>query len=218
MAKKHAVLRGKSWEWIHSWARTYPCAPSPSTPHMPSVPEVTHMALLHRHIDLGFRLQWMEYLVGSVLFNFYYKLQFPLPYNASQLRPALSARRARHESRMRAYSILETTLQQQRFPGRACLLRSICEVAEVPLATGRPEHLFEELLHIVLTPSEDSDDDTGGHDSCGDCYTGEEDDDDSIADEFVAAERLGRDAGYCETAFHDCPVSPLQLFSAMVEL
>ncbi|GLV46722.1 uncharacterized protein CBL_14006 [Carabus blaptoides fortunei] len=39
--------------------------------------------------------------------------------------------------------------------GEDCLLRSICEMAETPMDTHHTNNILENILHYILTPSED---------------------------------------------------------------
>ncbi|KAK7870130.1 hypothetical protein R5R35_011104 [Gryllus longicercus] len=91
------------------------------------------------------------------------------------------------------YAHLEATL------GRACVLRAVCEAAAQPLAprthVGEPPGLMEELVHLLLTPSE----------------AGE-----GVPEAYLRAERRGHLAGDCADAFPSCPSSPLDLVSASV--
>ncbi|XP_057331708.1 uncharacterized protein LOC130671676 [Microplitis mediator] len=58
-----------------------------------------------------------------------------------------------HQSltRLTVYSILESKFQSLGLPGRACLLRSICETSKLSL--HRHNGLIGDLLRILLTPS-----------------------------------------------------------------
>jgi len=73
----------------------------------------------------------------------------PVPFGT--LLPTKGRRRRALESqdRARLYNSLESALEKAGLPGRPCLLRTICEVAEAPLHYG----LAGDLLNMALTPS-----------------------------------------------------------------
>ncbi|XP_047004469.1 uncharacterized protein LOC124622723 [Schistocerca americana] len=117
--------------------------------------------------------------------------QFSVPVNASQLEPLLAARGGRRGARA-LYRRLEEAAGDAR-----CLLRAVCHAAAEPLhAAG----LLEELLTLLLTPSEDADDDG-----------------DSELAEYLAAQRLGASGGDCGAAYGACAESPLDAFSQRIE-
>lgn len=83
--------------------------------------------------------------------------------------------------------------------GKACLLRVICEVAEVPFTK---EHgLLGELLHVLLTPS-----------------TTGEDYEEYDNHEYHDAEAVGRMSnGFCRTYYPGCLFSPLNYFTRILD-
>ena len=79
--------------------------------------------------------------------------------------------------------------------GRACLLRTVCEAAEVPLYVSTVSGLLGQIVHVLLTPS-----------------TSREPFNTYADREYQAAEIIGRDIG-CSLFYQDCPNSPLDHFS-----
>ncbi|KAF2352720.1 Protein of unknown function DM4/12, partial [Trinorchestia longiramus] len=78
-------------------------------------------------------------------------------------------------------------------PGRACLLRTICEVSSAPLHYG----LIGDFLNLLLTPSVAS------------LSASRED----LADlkHYLHAEAEGREGGECHNEFKACPSSVFDL-------
>ncbi|XP_049871718.1 uncharacterized protein LOC126370731 isoform X2 [Pectinophora gossypiella] len=97
------------------------------------------------------------------------------------------------------YKILEHMVERYGYTGRPCLLRTICEAAEVPFT--HENGLLAEIAHILFTPSTTKD--TLSH---------------HTDNEYHAAERLGREAGIdCETLFPECEGSVLETFTQIGE-
>ncbi|XP_073959916.1 uncharacterized protein [Choristoneura fumiferana] len=93
------------------------------------------------------------------------------------------------------YKIIEHMTERYGFSGRPCLLRTICEAADVPFT--HENGLLGEIAHILLTPS-----------STKDALSHHTD------NEYHAAERLGRSAGAdCEQLFPECENSILNTFT-----
>ncbi|XP_050713141.1 uncharacterized protein LOC126996584 [Eriocheir sinensis] len=100
------------------------------------------------------------------------------------------------DDRLGIYSVLISTLNRFGVDGKACLLRSVCEVAESPL---RDDGLLGEVLNILLTASY-------GASSSNHLY------------DYIDAERYGRAYGDCWAAYPQCPMSLFKLFDAYNEL
>ncbi|CAH2267624.1 jg27896 [Pararge aegeria aegeria] len=95
------------------------------------------------------------------------------------------------------YKIIEHMIGRYGYSGRPCLLRTICEAAEVPFTYENG--LLGEIGHILFTPSTTKD--VLSH---------------HTDNEFHAAERLGRDAGAdCESMFPECESSILDTFTGI---
>ncbi|XP_028031864.1 uncharacterized protein LOC114244300 [Bombyx mandarina] len=93
------------------------------------------------------------------------------------------------------YKILEHMVERYGYTGRPCLLRTICEAAEVPFT--HENGLLGEIGHILFTPSTTRDSLSHHTDN-----------------EYHAAERLGREAGgNCENIFPECEGSVLDTFT-----
>ncbi|XP_024935548.1 uncharacterized protein LOC107274874 [Cephus cinctus] len=92
---------------------------------------------------------------GGVASSIGFQLNFVLPYNVTQFEPVvIPARQARDLTLEDTYKSIETMLDEHGWHGRECLLRTICELAELPLERNRQD-LFEEIIYLLLTPSED---------------------------------------------------------------
>ncbi|XP_026667714.1 uncharacterized protein LOC108623014 [Ceratina calcarata] len=118
-----------------------------------------------------------------------------------QLEPTIMpARQSRDLNLQDTYAAIENLLNRHGWrDGRECLLRTICELAETPFARTR-EDILEEVIHLILTPSEDS---PGSANSTHR----------SVDQLYREAERLGRSGGDCVLAYPDCIESPLGTFT-----
>ncbi|CAG9565937.1 unnamed protein product [Danaus chrysippus] len=95
------------------------------------------------------------------------------------------------------YKIMEHMMERYGYSGRPCLLRTICEAAEVPFTYENG--LLGEIGHILFTPSTTKDSLSHHTDN-----------------EYHAAERLGRDIGRnCESLFPECESSILETFTGI---
>ncbi|CAH2087606.1 unnamed protein product [Euphydryas editha] len=95
------------------------------------------------------------------------------------------------------YKIMEHMLERYGYSGRPCLLRAICEAAEVPFTYENG--LLGEIGHILFTPSTTKDSLSHHTDN-----------------EYHAAERLGRSIeNNCETMFQECESSILETFTGI---
>ncbi|OWR53527.1 hypothetical protein KGM_209546 [Danaus plexippus plexippus] len=95
------------------------------------------------------------------------------------------------------YKIMEHMMERYGYSGRPCLLRTICEAAEVPFTYENG--LLGEIGHILFTPSTTKDSLSHHTDN-----------------EYHAAERLGRDVGRnCESLFPECESSILETFTGI---
>ncbi|XP_076237897.1 uncharacterized protein LOC143181400 [Calliopsis andreniformis] len=118
-----------------------------------------------------------------------------------QLEPTIIPARQMRDLNLRdTYAILEGLFNRKGWrDGRTCLLRSICELAESPFGRSRRD-VFEEVIHLILTPTED--------------LPGTANSTHSTVDElYQEAERLGRSGGDCVLAYPDCVESPLEAFT-----
>ncbi|OXU17919.1 hypothetical protein TSAR_004947, partial [Trichomalopsis sarcophagae] len=155
-------------------------------------------------------------LVSTTGFQFNYNL----PTNATELEPVLlHARNERQVEQQRShlelkniYASLEELLERIRGryesskqsinlrrqgwnDGQQCLLRAICELSETPLGRSS-EDVVEEMLHLLLTPSEDN--------------PREE-------DVYRRAELAGKEKRNCRRAYRDCLESPLESFTEIYD-
>ncbi|KAJ0175006.1 hypothetical protein K1T71_009147 [Dendrolimus kikuchii] len=97
------------------------------------------------------------------------------------------------------YKIIEHMAERYGYSGRPCLLRTICEAAEVPFT--HENGLLGEIGHILFTPSTTKD--TLSH---------------HTDNEYHAAERMGREVGVdCESLFPECEGSVLDTFTQIGE-
>uniref|UniRef100_A0A182QL58 Uncharacterized protein n=1 Tax=Anopheles farauti TaxID=69004 RepID=A0A182QL58_9DIPT len=99
-------------------------------------------------------------------------------------------------SRWTTYRAMEKLSESYGLPGRACVLRSVCESAAAPFThTGG---IFAELLHIVFSPSTTTEPVSEHRDN-----------------EYFRAEQLGRTGAPCERIFPECVHSLLDIFTGV---
>ncbi|XP_050293765.1 uncharacterized protein LOC126734266 [Anthonomus grandis grandis] len=131
------------------------------------------------------------------------KAYYQLPDNSSYYNmPSLATldahRKKRSTSRWLAYDFLEQILKRNNYPdGKACLLKSICEVASIKLEERAG--LLAEIVHTILTPSSTKDDIRDHSDN-----------------EYHAAEKLGQEDGKCGQLFPECPIDPIGQYSKLM--
>ncbi|KAH1005728.1 hypothetical protein HUJ04_006657 [Dendroctonus ponderosae] len=163
-------------------------------------------------IGIPVPLQFQSLTLGMVMKAFYL-----LPTNSTYYtHPTISTiRRKRSATRWKIYEIIENYLERtfmstvefscnksafsngfrNKYPdGKACLLKSICEVSAVPLEQNTG--LIAEIFHSILTPSS-TDDEIENH----------------IHNEYHAAEKIGKEVKNCAHIFPECPIDPVQQFS-----
>ncbi|XP_075979549.1 uncharacterized protein LOC142978842 [Anticarsia gemmatalis] len=108
---------------------------------------------------------------------------------------ALEEEEPQRMNRWDFYKIIERMSERYGYSGRPCLLRTICEAAEVPFT--HENGLLGEIGHILFTPSSTTDELSHHTDN-----------------EYHAAERLGREVGIdCEELFPECEGSVLSTFT-----
>ncbi|XP_046830943.1 uncharacterized protein LOC124429558 [Vespa crabro] len=158
----------------------------------------------------------------SMIIGYVMKFNYVLPYNASYLTDSFVRyeRSIDHDdsvkenngfdirtsnildspttSRWELYEILESILENSHY-GKVCLLRMICEVADVPF--NRMHGLAGKLFHVLLTPSTTSDTFRTHADQ-----------------EYHSAELAGRqNPERCQSIFSECPESLLEYFTEIRE-
>ncbi|XP_051156459.1 uncharacterized protein LOC127278687 [Leptopilina boulardi] len=89
----------------------------------------------------------------SISVSFYFEANYALPgdKNSSYYDEYYQKRNI---DRSLAYNIVKRKFESVGFPGKACLLRTICEVAEKPI---NENGLIGDILHILFTPSSSRD-------------------------------------------------------------
>ncbi|PSN41159.1 hypothetical protein C0J52_05216 [Blattella germanica] len=138
--------------------------------------------------------------------SFGFQMVFNLPTNATQWRapPEIRKREAFNQNLLETYLPLENFLEGHGFAGRECILRSICEAAQTPFR-HEDMNLFDEIAHVLFTPSEDTYLD---HDTC----------ERNNSELYVTAECMGRAGADCSVQFPECPQSPLDFISETINM
>ncbi|EFN88509.1 hypothetical protein EAI_03138 [Harpegnathos saltator] len=143
---------------------------------------------------------------GGLAFNAGFQLNFVLPWNLTQFEPTvIPARHIRDLELWDTYVAIEDLLNEHGWrDGRQCLLRTICELAETPLHRTYREDILEEMIHLILTPTEE-----GSSVAINSSHP-------SAKKLYQEAERLGRSGGDCILTYPDCIESPLESFTEII--
>ncbi|CAH1110973.1 unnamed protein product [Psylliodes chrysocephalus] len=91
------------------------------------------------------------------------------------------------------YDVVESKIKSKGFPGKACILRTICEVAMYSIQHSNG--IFGDILHLLLSPSMSTNFD--------------------LPLDYLNAELFGKQNSNCEKYFKTCNISLLQLFSKL---
>ncbi|XP_058449394.1 uncharacterized protein LOC131429338 [Malaya genurostris] len=97
-------------------------------------------------------------------------------------------------TRKKIYHAIEEQLKKNGLNGKKCLLRTICEAAEIPMVDNNG--VIGDLIHIILSPSTSEDE--------------------HLPAEFHKAEILGLE-GNCRKYRKHCKLNVLDLFSFLME-
>ncbi|XP_031776745.1 uncharacterized protein LOC116415749 [Nasonia vitripennis] len=152
---------------------------------------------------------------GGLVSTSGFQFNYNLPSNATELEPMLlHARNKRQVEQQQQqqqqqqsplelkniYASLEELLERQGWnDGQQCLLRTICELSETPLGRSN-EDVVEEMLHLLLTPSEDN--------------PREEEEEEDV---YRRAELVGKEERNCRKAYRGCLESPLESFTEIYD-
>ncbi|XP_041766418.1 uncharacterized protein LOC121590646 [Anopheles merus] len=104
---------------------------------------------------------------------------YPHPESVFQNR-ALERPAGEDQSRRQLYALLEQGLSRAGRNGRACLLRAVCEVAEMPL---KHNGLIGEIIDVIFTPSAS----------------------DRLEPDYLLARSYGQQGRDCTAQYTDCP-------------
>ncbi|RZC33151.1 DM4 12 domain containing protein [Asbolus verrucosus] len=146
-------------------------------------------------IGLPIELRDQSITVGTVVKAFYL-----LPTNSTDYtQPSIDyARRKRSSTRWAIYGLIEKFFEKYGYgDGKACLLRSICEVAAQPV--DKKTGILAEIIHAILTPS-----------------TTREILDNHFNSEYHAAEKLGKEVDNCAALFPECPLNFIRQFTRIL--
>ncbi|KAF4519441.1 hypothetical protein B566_EDAN008668 [Ephemera danica] len=131
------------------------------------------------------------------------QIAYEMPFNLSQLTVQdIAARRKLDDVAMpNVLRAAEIMMDQKGIPGRSCLLLAVCQLAETPLE--RDMGLLEDLIHLLLTPSENSHPD--------DWVNKEE------QRQYMEAEEIGKNGTMdCRSMYPQCNVSIMDAFSRIM--
>ncbi|KAG5878064.1 hypothetical protein JTB14_021217 [Gonioctena quinquepunctata] len=136
---------------------------------------------------------------------------YNMPYNISNFNPMTISARDKEKSsvfdisRSRFYEYFIEFLDSFGLDGRECLLRSICEISEVPMHIKEEETLLEKIVHYVFTPSLEL---------TNDYINSTKSSKTKFTKKLLRAENIGKGDGDCSDIYSDCIVSLMELFTA----
>ncbi|KAG1713935.1 hypothetical protein GQR58_002004 [Nymphon striatum] len=117
---------------------------------------------------------------GTAAVTSYWEIAFPITFT---IRTPFA--RSSDSDQLDLFMFIENTLQRFGVNGRACLLRAICEVAEIPTHNnGLLGNVIDHVLRLKQKNKEKSE-----------------------AYEYKKAENFGRSHGSCWSAYSSCPIS-----------
>ncbi|KAK5638529.1 hypothetical protein RI129_012824 [Pyrocoelia pectoralis] len=124
---------------------------------------------------------------------------FQLPNNISNFYPTTVSARLDDLDRHTFYEYLVEILNGVGLDGHYCLLRSICEIGEIPMHIDPGDNsLLENIVHYIFSPSEDFVQIDNG-----------------TLDVYLDAEKWGKTLGKCHRKFEKCPMSIVNLFTKL---
>ncbi|CAG9823060.1 unnamed protein product [Phaedon cochleariae] len=129
----------------------------------------------------------------SAYMGWFFEAIYKVPTNESSFEfPPLVER---HIDRKFVYGVVQHKIETTGYPGKFCLLRTICELAIDPL--HKTNGVIDDLIHIILTPSTTV--------NAG------------LPPEYVDAEIYGRKNGDCDDYHKNCSLSILDIISFVKE-
>ncbi|XP_014604919.1 PREDICTED: uncharacterized protein LOC106787236 [Polistes canadensis] len=155
-------------------------------------------------ITLGASIPVRSNKRGSIVFSSGFQYNYYLPSNVSDFESTIVLSRHIRDLDLRdTYTRIEHFLEEYGWGnGRECLLRSICELAEVPLLR-KDDDIIVEAIHFILTPSED-------------LATSINSTHRNVEELYRDAERLGKSGVDCTLTYPDCIESPLKSFTEIL--
>ncbi|XP_076260678.1 uncharacterized protein LOC143196679 [Rhynchophorus ferrugineus] len=152
---------------------------------------------------LGYATPVADLLMPSTSIGFFVRGLYYVPINATDYTAAEFAeitRKFAPMSRWDLYRALEKDSDLKGQGGRICVLRSICEAAEIPI--DRYHGFFEEIFHLIFTPTSTKENISQHTDN-----------------EYFAAYHLGKkNPGKCKQLFPDCKFTYLDLFTQFINI
>ncbi|XP_011879980.1 PREDICTED: uncharacterized protein LOC105568721 [Vollenhovia emeryi] len=134
----------------------------------------------------------LEDPLNSISLSYFFEANYVLPPNITYPEPWTGVkRRKRNIERATVYRVLESKFESSGYSGRECLLRAICETAELPL---RHNGLIGDIVHVIFTPS------TSRHEG--------------LPRDVVEAELVGRN-GSCAKYQPQCPLGLFDLIGVL---
>ncbi|XP_012257676.2 uncharacterized protein LOC105686956 isoform X1 [Athalia rosae] len=129
----------------------------------------------------------------SISLSYFFEANYKLPDNATYYDAGYyGVRKRRSIDRTTVYRVLESKFESAGFPGRECLLRSICETSEWPI---RHNGILGDVMHVILTPSSSQKED--------------------LPREFSEAEEAGKN-GTCTKFYPLCPMGVFDVIGTFI--
>ncbi|XP_011499302.1 PREDICTED: uncharacterized protein LOC105363332 [Ceratosolen solmsi marchali] len=132
----------------------------------------------------------------SISVAFFFEANYELPNAISRDEHGETWRRRRSIDRKTIYTILESKFENLGFPGRQCLLRSICETSRERDRLHGHNGLIGDLMRITFTPSSSAEE--------------------GLPLEYADAEGADMDTD-CSLIYHSCPFSIYQYITDVLK-
>ncbi|KAL1501359.1 hypothetical protein ABEB36_006693 [Hypothenemus hampei] len=147
----------------------------------------------------------------SINLTWGFQAQYVLPFNVSNFAPMTIAVRSNTFTfdlpRIKFYQYLAKLLDNFGLNGLHCVLRSVCEVADVPMYE-KDDSVLEKIVHFIFTPSLELK-------SIGKQRNSTIEMDDILSSKLLQAENRGKLKGNCEEKYSKCMISLIDLMTVL---
>ncbi|XP_031338527.1 uncharacterized protein LOC116167390 [Photinus pyralis] len=127
----------------------------------------------------------------NVYLSYNFEANYNIPENETTYDyPPIISDRSLGINRKNVYDALEFKINSHGYPGKECLLRTICEVSEYDLSGNG---VLGDIVHVILSPTSSKNE--------------------NLSPEYEEAEKDGKSSHNCEKYSKSCPVSLIGLIS-----
>ncbi|XP_050302616.1 uncharacterized protein LOC126740579 [Anthonomus grandis grandis] len=147
----------------------------------------------------------------SINISWCFQAQYNLPYNISNFYPTTVAVRSGglgvDLARIKFYEYLAMMLDNFGLHGENCVLRSVCEVAEIPMYE-KEDSVLEKIVHFLFTPSLELNLNETNRALENSKFK-------TLTQKLLKAEDYGKTQGECEIKYSKCIMSIVDLMTVL---